>query len=178
MKEFWHSIVCLSRDPLLQIQHLLSVWVLSPSHWKWDNTNSHLLDWRHKWTFVSYLSHCHYKYLLVLISKDQIEPSLAETRDLLPYKAWAHGIADSREISLPACISNRICPAHKGTVPKSQPNEAQRILMQLARIHQTCKADALKIFRFPSASASSIAVPSTTFPAARPHIRQYVDEGK
>lgn len=46
------------------------------------------------------------------------------------------------------CISNRICPVHKGTVPKSQPNETQRILTQLVRIHQTCKADALKIFHF------------------------------
>lgn len=63
-------------------------------------------------------------------------------------------------LSLPSCISNRICPTHKGTVPKSQPNEAQRILTQPVRVHLTCKADTLKIFHFFSASTLSLLPPS------------------
>lgn len=123
-------------------------------------------------------NYSHYKYLLLLIQKDEMNHLLVETSDPLLFtnKARAHGFYDSREISLPPpCISNRICPVHKGTVPKSQPNETQRILTQLVRIHQTCKADALKIFHFFSASAPSLTVPSATFPTARPHILQYVD---
>lgn len=88
------------------------------------------------------------------------------------------GLLTAERSVSPLAFQTEFVQRTKARSQKSQPNEAQRILTQLARIHQTCKADALKIFRFPSASASSFAVPSTTFPAARPHIRQYVDEGK
>ncbi len=123
------------------------------------------------------LNHFLINIYLSRFKEDKINHLTVETSDPLhsTNKAGAHGFAGSREISLPPCISNRICPVHKGSVQKSQPNETQRILTQLVRIHQTCKADALKIFRFFFASALSPTVPSATFPSARPHNLRYVD---
>lgn len=63
-------------------------------------------------------------------------------------KPGAHGCADSREISPSLHFKQNLSGAQKARSQKSQPNETQRILTQLVRIHQTCKADALKIFHF------------------------------